>query len=86
MELGIGFDDLNDVAALVDPEKNKPETCEVLLRHGTKEDVLEESKFCLIQGLIAIVARKVRFTLLSDSLRMLRLSIKTKQIIATTFF
>ena len=33
-----------------------------------------------------IVARKVRFTLLSDSLRMLPLSIKTKQIIATKFF
>ena len=50
MELGIGFDDLNDVAALVDPEKYKPETCEVLLRHGTKEDVLEESKlFCYME-------------------------------------
>ena len=48
MELGIGFDDLNDVAALVDPER-KAETSEVLLRHGTKEDVLEEeSKFVFI--------------------------------------
>ena len=39
MELGIGFDDLQDVATLVDPER-KPENT-VLLRHGTKEDVLD---------------------------------------------
>ena len=42
MELGIGFDDLDHVATLVDPER-KPEST-VLLRHGTKEDVLTEGK------------------------------------------
>jgi hypothetical protein len=42
MELGIGFDDLDHVATLVDPERKTEST--VLLRHGTKEDVLTEGE------------------------------------------